>query len=379
MGIAKEFVQLAAPHIEETDIEAVVSVLRSPRLANGPKVLEFEQRIAEYTGAKYAVAVSSGTAALHIIVRALGLQRGDEVLVPSFTFAATVNALLYEGVMPVFVDIEPDTFNLDPEQLKNSITKRTKAIMAVDIFGHPAEWDEILNFADNYGLKVIDDACEALGAEFKGKRVGSFGDAAAFAFYPNKQITTGEGGMIVTNNKEIAQLARSLRNQGRGEKLEWLLHERLGFNYRMDEMSAALGVSQLDKIEGRLRTRRKLADLYTKLLEEIPWVEPPKTRDYTRSAWFAYTILLSDEINRDAVMREMRSLGVETRAYFPPVHQQPYIKKIFGNEVNIHLPYTEYTSRRTLSLPLHSRLKTEEVHLVVDVLREAVFRVSAKG
>ena len=270
-----EKISMSAPDLDESDIRAVLEVLRSGRLALGPKAREFEELIAEYIGVKYAVAVSSGTAGLHILVRTLEVGPGDEVLVPSFTFSASVNAILYERATPVFVDIEPETYNLDPDDLERKITKRTKAIMAVDIFGHPAEWDRILEIADKYNLKIIDDSCEALGAEYKGKKIGQFGDCACFAFYPNKQITTGEGGIIVTNNSSIAKLARSLRNQGREEMGSWLEHERLGCNYRMDEMSAALGVSQLKKLEVFLEKRERVARIYTEKLKGFSWVRPP--------------------------------------------------------------------------------------------------------
>ena len=212
-----ERIPMSSADLDESDVEAVMGVLRSGRLALGPKSAEFEQAMSDYIGVKHAIAVSSGTAALHLIVKSLGIGPDAEVLVPSFTFAASINAFLYEGARPVFVEIEPETYNLDPADLERKITPRTKAVMAVDVFGHPAEWDEILRVADRHGLKVIDDSCEALGADYRGRKVGQFGDAAAFAFYPNKQMTTGEGGIIVTDDDEIARLSRSLRNQGRGE------------------------------------------------------------------------------------------------------------------------------------------------------------------
>ena len=259
-------VPMSAPDIDESDVEAVAAVVRSGRLALGPKCVEFERAIADYVGVRHAVAVSSGTAALHLLVRILGIGNGDEVLVPSFTFAASVNAILYEGATPVFVDIEPETYNLDPADLERRITPRTKAIMAVDVFGHPAPWDEIEAIASRHGLLVIDDCCEALGAEYKGRKLGQFGAGGAFAFYPNKQITTGEGGVIVTNDDEIARLAVSLRNQGR-DGGTWLDHARLGFNYRLDDMSAAIGCTQMARIEEFLAKRAAVAGLYTERLD----------------------------------------------------------------------------------------------------------------
>ncbi|HAA89966.1 MAG: Glutamine--scyllo-inositol transaminase [Thermoanaerobacterales bacterium 50_218] len=366
-------IALAAPEIDESDIQAVVEVLRSGRLALGPKAEEFERLIAEYVGVRHAVAVSSGTAALHLIVRALGIGHGDEVLVPSFTFAATVNALLYEGAVPVFVDIEPETYNIDPQGLEKRITPRTKAIMAVDVFGHPAEWDAILEIARRHGLKVIDDSCEAIGAEYKGKKVGRFGDAAAFAFYPNKQITTGEGGVIVTDEDEVARLCRSMRNQGRGEMGAWLEHERLGYNYRIDEMSAALGVSQLKRIEKFLAKREQVARWYTERLEGLDWVRPPVVKPYVRMSWFVYVVTLAEGVDRDGVMRALEEQGVPCRAYFSPIHLQPYIRERFGFRGG-ELLVTENVARRTIALPFHNNLRLDEVEYIVEALKRAVTR-----
>ena len=230
--------------------------------------------VADYVGVRRAVAVSSGTAALHLLVRALGIGEGDEVLVPSFTFAASVNAVLYERATPVFVDIEPETYNLDPAHLESRIGPRTKAIMAVDVFGHPAPWDEIEDIASRHGLLVIDDSCEALGAEYRGRKIGQFGAAGAFAFYPNKQITTGEGGMIVTDDERLADLCASLSNQGR-EGGTWLSHARLGYNYRLDEMSAALGCSQMRRLEDYVAKRAEVARRYTERLSGIAGLRVP--------------------------------------------------------------------------------------------------------
>lgn len=368
-------IALAQPEIDESDIEAVVEVLRSGRLALGPKAEEFERMVAEYVGVKHAVAVSSGTAALHLIVRALGIAPGDQVLVPSFTFAASVNAFLYEGAVPVFVDIEPDTYNIDPGDLKRKINPRTKAIMVVDVFGHPAEWDAILEIAEKHGLKVIDDSCEAIGAEYKGKKVGQFGDAAAFAFYPNKQITTGEGGVIVTDEDEIARLCRSMRNQGRGEMGSWLHHERLGYNYRMDEMSAALGVSQLKRIEKFLTKREQVARWYTERLEGLDWVRPPVVKPHVRMSWFVYVVTLAEGVDRDGVMRALEEQGVPCRAYFSPIHLQPYVREMLGTREG-ELPVTESVARRTIALPFHNNLSQDDVEYVVEALKRAVARNS---
>jgi perosamine synthetase len=367
-----EKIAMSSPDIDEQDQEAVLAILRSERLALGPKAVEFEQAIASYTDTRHAVAVSSGTAALHLIVKALGIGPGDEVLVPSFTFAASVNAFLYEGALPVFVDIEGDTYNIDPRDLERKITPRTRAIMAVDVFGHPAEWDELLRIADKHGLKIIDDSCEALGAEFKGRRLGGFGDAAAFAFYPNKQMTTGEGGIVVTNDERTARLCRSLRNQGRAEMGSWLDHERLGYNYRMSEMSAALGVSQLKRIDEFLVKREQVASCYTERLGRFDWVRPPVTRPDVRMSWFVYVATLVEGLNRDDVMRRMEAEGIPARGYFSPIHEQPYIRKL--NLGVDELPVTESVAQRTIALPFHNKLRSSQVDQVVAALASAVGR-----
>ena len=359
-------IAMAAPDISEADVQAVAEVVRSGRLALGPKTEEFERKMAEYVGVAHAVAVSSGTSALHLIVRALGIGPGDEVLVPSFTFAASVNAILYEGAKPVFVDIEPDTYNLSPRDLEAKITPRTKAVMAVDVFGHPVEWDEILPVAEKHGLKVIDDSCEALGARYKGEMVGRFGDAAAFAFYPNKQMTTGEGGIIVTNDSELAALARSMRNQGRGSMGAWLEHERLGYNYRLNEMSAALGVTQLARIDRLLARRRQVAEAYNEALAGVEGLRLPAVRPHARMSWFVYVVTLEPGLDSEALMRYLQERGVPTRAYFSPIHQQPYVREILGSDHG--LPNTEAIADRTLALPFGPHLDHEDVDYVARVL-----------
>jgi perosamine synthetase len=305
-------------------------------------------------------------------VKSLGIGAGDEVLVPSFTFAASVNALLYEGATPVFVDIEDATYNLDPRDLKRKITAKTRAIMAVDVFGHPAPWDDLLEIAAEHGVDIIDDSCEALGAEYRGRKLGSFGAAAAFAFYPNKQITTGEGGMIVTDSDEIARVSRSLRNQGRGEMGAWLVHERLGYNYRLDEMSAALGVSQMRRIDRVLAKREDVAQRYTSKLEALDWLRPPRVRPNVRMSWFVYVVTLAEELDRDLVMRRVEAHGVPVRGYFPPVHLQPYLREA-GIDIRAEgLPVTESVARRTIALPFHSSLTDADIEQVVSALKRAV-------
>jgi perosamine synthetase len=371
-AMAKRFaIQMAHPDIEPGDIEAVSAVVRSGQLALGPVVTAFERAIAAYVGVEHAVAVSSGTAALHLIVKALGLGPHDEVLVPSFTFASSVNALLYEGVRPVFVEMDPVTFNLDVMDLERRITRRTRAIMAVDIFGYPADWKRLVRLAQRHGLSLIDDCCEALGSEILGRKVGSMGDAGAFAFYPNKQITTGEGGMIVTNRADLAALARSCANQGRGTMGAWLRHERLGYNYRMNEMSAALGLSQLSRIERLLAKREQVAALYTERLARLPMVTAPGPVPHGRRSWFVYVVTLAPGLDRDRTIRGMEADGVPARGYFAPIHTQPYIREMFG-DLDGTLPITEAIAGRTLALPFHNNLRVDEIEHVVEVLKRNI-------
>ena len=380
MSPRPEQVPMSAPDIDDSDVTAVVEVLRSGRLSLGPAQERFEDLLARYCGVKHAVAVSSGTAALHLLVRAMGVGPGDEILVPSFTFAASVNCILYEGAVPVFVDIEPETYNLDPVDLERRITPRTRAIVAVDCFGHPAGWDEIQRISREHDLRVIDDSCEALGARYRDRMIGSFGDAAAFAFYANKQITTGEGGMIVTDDDDIAESCRSWRNQGRGRMGAWLEHERLGYNYRMDEMSAALGASQMLRLDSILVKRAAVAQMYNERLAMIEWLTPPCVKDDVTVSWFVYVVTLAEGVDRRRVIEHLAEQGVPARAYFAPVHMQSYIQRLqddhrLGDGWDWSpgsLPVTEDIGRRTLALPFHSNLGEAEVERVADALAKAL-------
>jgi perosamine synthetase len=316
----------------------------------------------------HAVAVSSGTAGLHLILVALGIGPGDEVLVPSFTFAASVNAILYTGATPVFLDIEPDTFNLGPDEIRTKRTPHTRAVMVVDVFGHPAEWDEIESASE--GLLLIDDSCEALGARYRDHPAGGLGNAGCFAFYPNKQITTGEGGMIVTNDPDLAASCRSLRNQGRNAMGAWLEHERLGFNYRLDEMSAALGVSQITRLNDILQRRAHVAAMLTERLSGLDGVRPPVVRANVTVSWFVYVVTLQSRVPRDVVIDELARRGVSSRAYFAPIHSQPYMRALLGDR-QPNLPVTETVAPATLALPFHTNLSVEDVDHVVGSLTEA--------
>ncbi len=364
-------IPLARPDITECEIQAVVSVLRTPQLSLGPKLGEFEQKIASYAGVRYAVAVNSGTSALHLIVRSLGLTEGDEVITTPFSFVASSNCLLFERVTPVFVDIDPQTLTLDVRQIEPMITEKTKAILAVDVFGHPAEWDELERIARKYNVKLIEDSAEALGAEYKGRKAGSFGDAAVFAFYPNKQITTGEGGVVLTNSEEIAKLCRSLRNQGRGEANEWLQHERLGYNYRLSEINCALGIAQLERLDEILRKRERVAHVYNERLRKIQSVHVPYRAPHVKISWFVYVIRLSDEYSqtdRDRVIEGLRGRGIQCGKYFSPIHLQPFYRELFGYKPG-DFPVTESVAARTIALPFYNTLTEEQIDYIVTALK----------
>jgi dTDP-4-amino-4,6-dideoxygalactose transaminase len=365
-------IPLSAPDISQAEIEAVAEVLRGSRLSLGPKLDEFENAVANYIGTSCAVGVSSGTAGLHLCMLAFGVRPGDEVIVPSFTFVAAANAIRYVGADPVFVDIDPITLNMDPARTEAAITTRTKAIIAVHTFGYPADMNSLLNLARRHRLPLIEDACEAIGAEFEGRKVGSFGDAGVFGFYPNKQITTGEGGMIVTPDPAIAKKLRVLRNQGRYESDEWLQHSELGFNYRLSEMQCALGLGQIKRIESMLSARQRVARAYHEVLNDCSDVVlPPASVPHGRISWFVYVVRLHERItgaSRDEVLNVLTSAGIGCGRYFAPVHMQPSYKAWRNS---YFLPVTESISARTLALPFFNKLTPTDVEQVCSVLRDA--------
>ncbi len=371
MTQATRRIQLSAPWIEERDEELVLETLRSGRLSLGPTGPRFEELLAETVGARHCAAVSSGTAGLHLSMRLAGVGPGDEVITSPFSFVASANCAIYEGATPVFADIDPNTYNLDPAAVEAAVTERTKAIVAVDIFGYPCELDPLLELCGEHGLTLVEDACEALGARHKGRPIGSHGHPTVFAFYPNKQITTGEGGAVTTNDEGEHELLASLRNQGRLETSSWLLHGRLGYNYRLDDVSAALGIGQLEKLDRILAGRAQVADRYTKLLEGLE-VEPPLADDddHVRS-WFVYVVRLPETSDRDAVARRMHDCGVATAPYLPSIHLQAYMRERYGFREGM-LPVSENCSARTLALPFHSRLGRDDQEYVVEVLRSVL-------
>jgi perosamine synthetase len=367
-------IPLSAPDITESEIAAVSQVLCTSRLSLGPQLEEFEQSIAHYIGASHAIAVNSGTSALHLCVRALGISEGDEVIVPSFAFIAVANVVRYERAVPVFVDIDPQTLNLDSARIEEAITPRTRAIIVVHTFGCPAALPEILEIARRHQLFVIEDACEALGAQFDGRKVGSFGDAAVFGFYPNKQITSGEGGMLVTNDSKLAAFARKLRNQGRSESGEWFQHEELGYNYRISELNCALGASQLHRLEEILQRREAIAREYHRRLQNQPDLQlPPIELPRCRISWFVYVVRLNRRLatsHRDRIVREMASGGIACGRYFAPIHMQPAYRS--QPHRCMTLANTESIAPRTLALPFFNRISTEQIDEICRTLTEVL-------
>jgi perosamine synthetase len=367
-------IPLSSPDITEGDIQAVSAVLRTSNLSLGPKVREFEIAVSGYVGASNAIAVHSGTSGLHLCIRALGIREGDEVIVPSFTFIAVANVVRYEKATPVFVDIEAQTLNLDSSQLEAAITTRTRAIIVTHTFGRPAELSSILEIARRHGLYVVEDACEALGAEYDAQKVGVFGDVGVFAFYPNKQITTGEGGVVVTNNSEIASKIRQLRNQGRDGSQEWFEYSELGYNYRISDINCALGVEQLKRIDSILCRRETIAQRYDRILSYEPHLElPPLTLPRRKISWFGYVLRLSDrlkQVHRDWIVNEMKSRGIGIGRYFAPIHLQTVYRSCVDPQPL--LPVTELYASRSLALPFFNRIREDQIKEVCRTLVELI-------
>jgi perosamine synthetase len=371
LTIATDRINLSSPWIDERDEELVLEVLRSGWLSLGPTGPRFEAMLADAVDAPHCAAVSSGTAGLHLCMHIAGVGAGDEVITSPYSFVASANCAIYEGATPVFADIDPHTYNLDPAAVEAAITPRTKAIVAVDIFGYPAEYDELLALCDRHGLALIEDACEALGALYKGKPLGSHGHPAVWAFYPNKQMTTGEGGAVTTADESHHELLVSLRNQGRLETSSWLQHGRLGYNYRLDDLSAALGIGQLEKLDRILESRRSVAAAYDQLLASVD-VETPLAddADHVRS-WFVYVVKLPAEVDRDPIMARLAEQGIATAPYLPSIHLQSYMRERYGFGEGM-LPVSEDCSARTMALPFHARLDRSDQERVVEALRGAL-------
>lgn len=393
---------MSSPDLTRAEREAVDRVLQTPSLSIGPQLEAFERALADYTGTAHGVGVNSGTSGLHLCVIESGVRDTDLVITPPFSFVASANCILYERAIPVFVDVDPLTGNIDPilvgeavddlarggkamarwlprtlmESMSSTIGE-LKAILPVHAFGQPADMDPIVTAARRYGLMVIEDACEAIGAEYKGRKAGTLSDAAVFAFYPNKQMTTGEGGMIVTDDEARADHFRSLRNQGRDVFDAWLNHTRLGYNYRLDEMSAALGLVQLRRIEELLAKRAQVAQWYNDRLREVELIERPHIAPTTTSmSWFVYVVRVLPPADRNEVMRELSAAGIPCRPYFSPIHLQPFYREKFGYRRG-NFPVTERLGDISLALPFSSVMTEDQVEQVCLALRHALIRVTS--
>ncbi|MGH7213445.1 MAG: DegT/DnrJ/EryC1/StrS family aminotransferase [Tepidisphaeraceae bacterium] len=375
-------IPLSQPDITHHEIDAVVDVMNTPTLSIGPKVEEFEQQVRNLTKRRHAVAVSSGTSGLHCAMIAGGVDAGDEVITTPFSFVASTNCILYVGAKPVFVDIDPQTLNIDVAQVAAKITPKTKAVVAVETFGHPGGMIELEQVAQQHELVFIEDCCEGFGG-FSGERpIGSFGRAGVFGFYPNKQITTGEGGMIVTDDDAFANVCRSLRNQGR-EGMAWLAHQRLGYNYRLSEINAAVGVAQVERLDEILENRRRVAHHYMERLMTNRFLILPTLDDETHMSWFVFVVRLNDLFepgDRDAIMKNLRAEGIGCNNYFPPIHLQPYIAEPHGYKPG-DFPVTEHVSARTLALPFFTKMTTRQVNRACETLEKVLEKtlVGRKG
>lgn len=371
-------VPMSEPDIGQAERTAVLEVLEGKTLALGPRLGQFEERLAAKVGARHGIAVNSGTAALHLCLLAAGVGEGDVVVTTPFSFVASANCILYVGARPLFVDVDPVTLTLDPERLERAVEaigrsgQRVKAVLPVHVFGQAADMDAILAIAERHGLAVIEDACEAIGGAYKGRPLGTLGDAGTFAFYPNKQMTTGEGGMIVTDDARWDALARSLRNQGRDVFDEWLAHTRLGYNYRLDEMSAALGLAQVERLDEILAKRARVARWYHARLADVEGVaRPTLSATTTTESWFVYVVRVGDLPTRSHVMRGLAARGIPSRPYFPPIHLQPFYRADYGFRPGM-FPITEAAGETCLALPFFGTMSETQVDTVCGALRETL-------
>ncbi|MSP14544.1 MAG: DegT/DnrJ/EryC1/StrS family aminotransferase [Chloroflexi bacterium] len=391
-----ESIPMSAPSLTDAERQAVMQVLLTPTLSLGPRVAQFEKAVADYTGARYAVAVNSGTSGLHLCIIAAGVQPEDLVITTPFSFVASANCILYEHAIPILVDVDPLTGNIDPALVKEAINDlnsggiaaqrwlppalrhsrkkagRLKGILPVHAFGQPADMAPLLQVARQCDLVVIEDACEAIGAEYLGRKAGTLGDAAVFAFYPNKQITTGEGGMIITCHPAWDALFRSLRNQGRDVFGAWLDHTRLGYNYRLDEMSAALGQVQMARIQELLNARAQVAGWYNQRLAGLEFLELPHiVATTTHMSWFVYVVRIKPPAHRNTVMRLLAQTGIPSRPYFTPIHLQPFYRERFGYKFG-DFPITEALGDTSLALPFSSIMTENQVEIVCQQMRTAL-------
>ena len=369
-------IPLSSPDITDAEILAVEKVMRSGRLSIGSHLEAFEAACAERSGRRYSIGVNSGTSGLHLCVKTLGIGPGDEVITTPFSFIATTNCVLFEGATPVFVDIDPTHYNLDYKAIEAAITPKTKAILPVEVFGNTADFDKIEEIAKKHNLFLIEDSCEALGGNLNGRPAGNFGEFGVFAFYPNKQITTGEGGMIVTDNKLYRDMCRSLRNQGRSTTA-WLSHSRLGYNYRLSEISAVVGEVQMTRLDEILEKRRQVAGMYNTVLADISELSLPPMFEPEHASWFVYVVRLADKFQksqRDQLITYLRGQGVGCSNYFVPIHTQPYIQKLMGTQ-NGDYPVTERIAERTIALPFFSDLGEEQIFRIKKELIRGIGRL----
>lgn len=386
-------VPMSSPDLTDADRQAVMAVLDTPNLSMGPKIQEFEAAFCRLTGAKHAIGVNSGTAGLHLCVRAANIGAGDLVLTTPFSFVASTNVLLFENAVPVFVDVDAHSGNLDVAQAASALRdlaaggeaakrwlprkgapakERLNGILGVDVFGQPADWDKLRSLATEYRQPLIEDSCEALGAQYKGRTAGRLGDYGVFGFYPNKQITAGEGGLIITDDDAAAAQMRALRNQGRAPGDTWLSHTFLGYNYRLDELSAALGLSQVLRLEELMQKRQRVADWYQRDLAGIDGIEAPQLiPSTTRVSWFVYVIRVAKGVDRQALAGRLAERGIPVRPYFLPIHLQPYMIERFGYRAG-DFPVTEDLGARGLALPFSGVMSEEQVGLVCRALRETL-------
>ncbi|OQY07912.1 MAG: polysaccharide biosynthesis protein [Planctomycetales bacterium 4572_13] len=363
-------VNLARPDITEAEIEAVCEVLRTPNLSLGPKLREFERAFEQYIGVKHAIAVNSGTSGLFLCAKAMGWGPGDEILVTPFTFICSVTVPMMVGATPVFVDIDPVSLNMDPSKIEEKITAKTKAILPVAVFGNPAGMDEICRIAEKHNLEVLEDSCEALGSILNDKKVGTFGKMSAFAFYPNKQMTTGEGGIILTDDDNLAAMCVSLRNQGRGRGGGWLAHDRMGYNYRLSDINCALGIVQLSRIEEFVQKRANVARMYQDALAGDDRLMLPQAPENSRMSWFVFVVRLAEQYTqaqRNTLLKKMLARGIQVSNYFPPVHLQPFIAEQYGCKIG-DMPVTDTVVKGTIALPFHNHLTKDDIQLVCKEL-----------
>lgn len=384
-------IPLSRPDITEAEIQEVLGVLRTPWLSMGPKIAEFERLAAEFLGVRHAIAVANGTCGLHLAVRAAGIGPGDEVITTPFSFVATANVLLFERARPIFVDVEPQTLNLTPEAIEAVIrrdyvrrdgrwVRRTTgaplvAVLPVSVFGHPVQMDGLQTVARSYGLRIVHDTCEAFGSHYWSQARGTWvseaalADVAVFAFYPNKQLTTGEGGLVVTQDEAIAASCLAGRNQGRRPGADWLEHEDLGFNYRLDELSAALGVAQVRRAPELLARRDQVARWYDEALAGMEEIERPRAMPWARVAWFVYVVRVRPGIDRDGVMAHLAGRGIATKPYFPAMHLAPQFRRLGYRPGDF--PVAEDAAARAIALPFFNALTQEQVVEVARCLKEA--------